>query len=214
MERYNIAIDGPSAAGKSTISKQLAKKLGMTHLDTGAMYRCLALKAIRQGISQQNEKDLVKCLNETEIRLESDRVFLDGEEVTKIIREPEVSIGASNISKWAKVRQEMVARQQFLTKEKGFIMDGRDIGTVVLPDAKLKIFLVASVKARAKRRFLEEQQKNSSITLEEVVKAMEERDRQDETRSASPLKQARDAVRIDCSDMTIEEVVEKVCSYL
>ena len=93
-------------------------------------------------------------------------------------------------------------------------MDGRDIGTVVLPDAKLKIFLVASVKARAKRRFLEEQQKNSSITLEEVVKAMEERDRQDETRSASPLKQARDAVRIDCSDMTIEEVVEKVCSYL
>ncbi|WP_273101882.1 (d)CMP kinase [Bulleidia extructa] len=214
MERYNIAIDGPSAAGKSTISKQLAKKLGMTHLDTGAMYRCLALKAIRQGISQQNEKDLVKCLNETEIRLESDRVFLDGEEVTKIIREPEVSIGASNISKWAKVRQEMVARQQFLAKEKGFIMDGRDIGTVVLPDAKLKIFLVASVKARAKRRFLEEQQKNSSITLEEVVKAMEERDRQDETRSASPLKQARDAVRIDCSDMTIEEVVEKVCSYL
>ena len=178
------------------------------------MYRCLALKAIRQGISQQNEKDLVKCLNETEIRLESDRVFLDGEEVTKIIREPEVSIGASNISKWAKVRQEMVARQQFLAKEKGFIMDGRDIGTVVLPDAKLKIFLVASVKARAKRRFLEEQQKNSSITLEEVVKAMEERDRQDETRSASPLKQARDAVRIDCSDMTIEEVVEKVCSYL
>ena len=214
MERYNIAIDGPSAAGKSTISKQLAKKLGMTHLDTGAMYRCLALKAIRQGISQQNEKDLVKCLNETEIRLERDRVFLDGEEVTKIIREPEVSIGASNISKWAKVRQEMVARQQFLAKEKGFIMDGRDIGTVVLPDAKLKIFLVASVKARAKRRFLEEQQKNSSITLEEVVKAMEERDRQDETRSASPLKQARDAVRIDCSDMTIEEVVEKVCSYL
>ncbi len=214
MERYNIAIDGPSAAGKSTISKQLAKKLGMTHLDTGAMYRCLALKAIRQGISQQNEKDLVKCLNETEIRLESDRVFLDGEEVTKIIREPEVSIGASNISKWAKVRQEMVARQQFLAKEKGFIMDGRDIGTVVLPDAKLKIFLVASVKARAKRRFSEEQQKNSSITLEEVVKAMEERDRQDETRSASPLKQARDAVRIDCSDMTIEEVVEKVCSYL
>ena len=214
MERYNIAIDGPSAAGKSTISKQLAKKLGMTHLDTGAMYRCLALKAIRQGISQQNEKDLVKCLNETEIRLESDRVFLDGEEVTKIIREPEVSIGASNISKWAKVRQEMVARQQLLAKEKGFIMDGRDIGTVVLPDAKLKIFLVASVKARAKRRFLEEQQKNSSITLEEVVKAMEERDRQDETRSASPLKQARDAVRIDCSDMTIEEVVEKVCSYL
>ena len=214
MERYNIAIDGPSAAGKSTISKQLAKKLGMTHLDTGAMYRCLALKAIRQGISQQNEKDLVKCLNETEIRLENDRVFLDGEEVTKIIREPEVSIGASNISKWAKVRQEMVARQQFLAKEKGFIMDGRDIGTVVLPDAKLKIFLVASVKARAKRRFLEEQQKNSSITLEEVVKAMEERDRQDETRSASPLKQARDAVRIDCSDMTIEEVVEKVCSYL
>lgn len=214
MERYNIAIDGPSAAGKSTISKQLAKKLGMTHLDTGAMYRCLALKAIRQGISQQNEKDLVKCLNETEIRLESDRVFLDGEEVTKIIREPEVSIGASNISKWAKVRQEMVARQQFLAKEKGFIMDGRDIGTVVLPDAKLKIFLVASVEARAKRRFLEEQQKNSSITLEEVVKAMEERDRQDETRSASPLKQARDAVRIDCSDMTIEEVVEKVCSYL
>ncbi len=214
MERYNIAIDGPSAAGKSTISKQLAKKLGMTHLDTGAMYRCLALKAIQQGISQQNEKDLVKCLNETEIRLESDRVFLDGEEVTKIIREPEVSIGASNISKWAKVRQEMVARQQFLAKEKGFIMDGRDIGTVVLPDAKLKIFLVASVKARAKRRFLEEQQKNSSITLEEVVKAMEERDRQDETRSASPLKQARDAVRIDCSDMTIEEVVEKVCSYL
>ena len=186
----------------------------MTHLDTGAMYRCLALKSIRQGISQQNEKDLVKCLNETEIRLESDRVFLDGEEVTKIIREPEVSIGASNISKWAKVRQEMVARQQFLAKEKGFIMDGRDIGTVVLPDAKLKIFLVASVKARAKRRFLEEQQKNSSITLEEVVKAMEERDRQDETRSASPLKQARDAVRIDCSDMTIEEVVEKVCSYL
>ena len=214
MERYNIAIDGPSAAGKSTISKQLAKKLGMTHLDTGAMYRCLALKAIRQGISQQNEKDLVKCLNETEIRLESDRVFLDGEEVTKIIREPDVSIGASNISKWAKVRQEMVARQQFLAKEKGFIMDGRDIGTVVLPDAKLKIFLVASVKARAKRRFLEEQQKKASITLEEVVKAMEERDRQDETRSASPLKQARDAVRIDCSDMTIEEVVEKVCSYL
>ncbi|MBW9212408.1 MULTISPECIES: (d)CMP kinase [Terrabacteria group] len=214
MERYNIAIDGPSAAGKSTISKCLAKKLDMTHLDTGAMYRCLALKAIRLHISQQDEGALLDCLKKTGILLKGEQVFMDGEDVSQAIRNPEVSSAASNVSKWAKVRQEMVARQQVLAKEKGFIMDGRDIGTVVLPDAKLKIFLVASVEARAQRRFLEDKLKNPSLTLEEVRRSIAERDRQDETRSASPLVQAKDAKRIDCSDMSIEEVVDKVCSYL
>lgn len=211
---FNIAIDGPSAAGKSTISKILAKKLGMTHLDTGAMYRCLALKALSLGIDVDQEEALVACLNHTQIELKGDQVLLDQEDVSEAIREPRVSRGASDVSRWPKVRKEMVARQQALCEKKGFILDGRDIGTVVLPDAKLKIFLVASVQARAKRRFEDEKKKNPSLTLEEVEKAMEERDQQDETRAASPLVQAKDAIRIDCSNLNVQEVVEEVLKHL
>ncbi len=210
--RINIAIDGPSAAGKSTIAKELCKKLGYVHLDTGAMYRCTALKALRQGIAMDDEDSVCKMLAETEIVLTPDgRVFLDGEDVSKAIREDEVSMRASDVSKLQNVRRDLVKRQQDMAAAKGFIMDGRDIGTVVLPNAEVKIYMTASARARAKRRYLQNIEngiETSDIdTLEAEIKA---RDEQDMNREFSPLRKADDAVEIDTSDMSIEEVTERI----
>ena len=210
--RINIAIDGPSAAGKSTIAKELCKKLGYVHLDTGAMYRCTALKALRQGIAMDDEDSVCRMLAETEIVLTPDgRVFLDGEDVSKAIREDEVSMRASDVSKLQNVRRDLVKRQQDMAAAKGFIMDGRDIGTVVLPNAEVKIYMTASARARAKRRYLQNIEngiETSDIdTLEAEIKA---RDEQDMNREFSPLRKADDAVEIDTSDMSIEEVTERI----
>ena len=210
--RINIAIDGPSAAGKSTIAKKIAKKLDYVHLDTGAMYRCTGMKARNQGISLEDEKAICAMLKETDIRLTSDgKVYLDGEDVSSSIRKDEISLAASSVSKHPKVRKDLVARQQNMAKAGGFIMDGRDIGTVVLKDAQVKVFMTASAAARAKRRYDQNMALGiPSESLEEITKEIEQRDYQDTHRAASPLVKAEDAVEIDTSDMTIEEVVNAI----
>ncbi|MBP3868193.1 MAG: (d)CMP kinase [Solobacterium sp.] len=210
--RINIAIDGPSAAGKSTIAKILCEKLGYVHLDTGAMYRCTALKAIRTGIPLNDEAKVVEMLEDTDIVLTPDgKVILDGEDVSKAIREDDISMGASDVSKLQFVRKELVKRQQKMAEAKGFIMDGRDIGTVVLKDAELKIYMTASAHARAVRRYL--QNKEEGIETSDVAtleKEIEARDYQDMHREFSPLVKADDAIEIDTSDLTIDEVVAKI----
>ena len=210
--RINIAIDGPSAAGKSTIAKLLARKLGYVHLDTGAMYRCVGYKAKKSGVSLDDEAALCQMLKDTDIRLSSDgSVYLDSTDVTKDIRQDEISLCASSVSRHPGVRKDLVARQQKLAEEKGLIMDGRDIGTVVLKDAEVKVFLTASAEARAKRRY--EQNRLAGIpseSLEEITKEIEQRDYQDTHRSASPLTKAPGAVVIDSSDLSIEEVSDAI----
>ena len=210
--KINIAIDGPSAAGKSTIAKRIAKKLDYVHLDTGAMYRCTGMKAINQGISLEDEKAICAMLKETDIRLTSDgKVYLDGEDVSSAIRKDEISLAASSVSKHPKVRKDLVARQQNMAKAGGFIMDGRDIGTVVLKDAQVKVFMTASAAARAKRRYDQNMALGiPSESLEEITKEIEQRDYQDTHRSASPLTQAPGAVVIDTSDMTIQQVCDAI----
>ena len=210
--KINIAIDGPGAAGKSTIAKCLAKKLNYVHLDTGAMYRSTAYKALQNHISLEDEEAVCKMLENTKIQLATDgSIFLDGEDVSDKIRTNEMSLAASLVSKLAKVRHMLVERQQEMAKEKGFIMDGRDIGTVVLTDAEVKIYMTASPMARAKRRYDQNIAKNIPTgSIEEIAKEIAERDLQDMTRENSPLKKADDAVEIDTSDMSIEEVTEYI----
>lgn len=212
--KINIAIDGPGAAGKSTIAKCLAKKLNYVHLDTGAMYRSTAYKALQNHISLEDEEAVCKMLESTKIQLATDgSIFLDGEDVSDKIRTNEMSLAASLVSKLAKVRRMLVERQQEMAKEKGFIMDGRDIGTVVLTDAEVKIYMTASPMARAKRRYDQNIAKNIPTgSIEEIAREIAERDLQDMTRENSPLKKADDAVEIDTSDMSIEEVTEYIYS--
>lgn len=206
--RINIAIDGPSAAGKSTIAKILAKQLNYVHLDTGAMYRCVGLKAKLNNISFDDEDTLAEMVKNTKIELTPDsKVYLDGKEVTNDIRKDDISLAASSCSRHAKVRSELVARQQEMAKDKGFIMDGRDIGTVVLKDAEVKVFMVASAEARAKRRYDQDiLLGNHPEDIETIAEEIRQRDYQDTHREVSPLKKADDAVEIDTSDMSIEEV--------
>ena len=212
--KINIAIDGPGAAGKSTIAKCLAKKLNYVHLDTGAMYRSTAYKALQNHISLEDEEAVCKMLENTKIQLATDgSIFLDGEDVSDKIRTNEISLAASLVSKLAKVRRMLVERQQEMAKEKGFIMDGRDIGTVVLTDAEVKIYMTATPMARAKRRYDQNIAKNIPTgSIEEIAREIAERDLQDMTRENSPLKKADDAVEIDTSDMSIEEVTERIYS--
>ena len=212
--KINIAIDGPGAAGKSTIAKCLAKKLNYVHLDTGAMYRSTAYKALQNHISLEDEAAVCKMLENTKIQLATDgSIFLDGEDVSDKIRTNEISLAASLVSKLAKVRRMLVERQQEMAKEKGFIMDGRDIGTVVLKDAEVKIYMTATPMARAKRRYDQNIAKNIPTgSIEEIAREIAERDLQDMTRENSPLKKADDAVEIDTSDMSIEEVTERIYS--
>ena len=210
--KINIAIDGPGAAGKSTIAKCLAKKLNYVHLDTGAMYRSTAYKALQNHISLEDEEAVCKMLENTKIQLATDgSIFLDGEDVSDKIRTNEISLAASLVSKLANVRRMLVERQQEIAKEKGFIMDGRDIGTVVLKDAEVKIYMTATPMARAKRRYDQNIAKNIPTgSIEEIAREIAERDLQDMTRENSPLKKADDAVEIDTSDMSIEEVTEYI----
>ena len=212
MKTINIAIDGPSAAGKSTISELLARRLNYVHLDTGAMYRATALKALQEGISLEDEQGVVDMLADTEIRMSPDgKVFLDGQDVSAAIRQDEISMAASNVSKHKEVRRVLVERQQKLAAEKGYIMDGRDIGTVVLKDAEVKIYLTASSYARALRRLKQNRENNiPGGDLETIRKEIEARDYQDMHRENSPLTKAEDAIEVDSSDLTIEETVEKI----
>lgn len=210
--RINIAIDGPSAAGKSTIAKKLAKRLGYVHLDTGAMYRCTGYKALNSGIALEDEQAVCAMLKETEITLTPQgTVYLDGKDVSTDIRRDEISLAASRVSALPQVRKDLVDRQRKMAEQKGFIMDGRDIGSVVLPDAQVKVFMTASAEARAKRRYDQNiAQGIPSESLAEITEEIRQRDERDTTRSASPLVQAKDAVLIDTSDMSIDEVCEAI----
>ena len=207
----NIAIDGPSGAGKSSIAKILAKKLTYTHLDTGSMYRAVAYKAMMNHLDIENEDVIVDMLKDTDIRLTNDgKIYLDDTDVSDMIRTNEISLLASNVSKHAKVRKDLVSRQQKMALNKGVIMEGRDIGTVVLKDAEVKIFLTASTIKRAQRRYLQNQQLNIASDLDQLIKEIEQRDYQDTHRAASPLVKASDAIEIDSSDLTIDEVIDKI----
>ncbi|MDI9540595.1 MAG: (d)CMP kinase [Bacillota bacterium] len=209
--RINIAIDGPSASGKSTVSRELCKRLNYIHLDTGAMYRCVALHAERLNTNINDDNQLIDMLESLAIELTDDgKVLLNGEDVTDAIRTDEISMAASDISTKKIVREALVEMQQEMAKEKGFVMDGRDIGTVVLPDAEVKIYLTASASARAMRRYLENQKRGIESNLITLKNEIVDRDYQDMHRKYSPLRQAEDAILIDSSDMTVTEVVDEV----
>ena len=211
---YKIAIDGPSGTGKSTTAKILAKDLSFIYIDTGAMYRAVGLYCYRNNIDIDNEEDVVKSLDNIKINIfykdGNQEIELNGEIVSKEIREYHISKCASVVSQYKEVRERLVALQQELAKKNSVIMDGRDIGTVVLPDADLKIYLVASDDVRAERRYKELIEKGQDVDLEKIKEELKERDFRDSNRENSPLKQAEDAILLDNSKMTIEEVVEKV----
>ncbi|MCF0109230.1 MAG: (d)CMP kinase [Erysipelotrichaceae bacterium] len=209
--KINIAIDGPSAAGKSTIAKALAKKLDYVHLDTGAMYRCIAYKSVMQGLDLEDEEKIIEMMKDTVIEMKPDgSIFLDGNKVGNEIRTNEMSMASSKVSMLKGVRAELVALQQKIAENKGIIMDGRDIGTVVLPDAEVKIFLTASAEARAMRRHLENQEKGIPSDLNALIEEINQRDYQDTHRANSPLRQAEDAIRVDSSDLTIDEEIDMI----
>lgn len=215
MRRIQIAIDGPSGAGKSTMAKLIAQRLNILYLDTGAMYRAVALKAIRKGLDTKDSASIVPLLKDLDIRISyengSQKVILDGEDVTSLIRTDEVSMGASNVSAIPEVRQRLVELQQKLASNNSVIMDGRDIGTHVLPQADVKIFLTASAKERALRRYNELKEKGLlTKSLEELEKEIELRDYNDSNRAASPLRQAEDAILLDTTGNTIEQSVESI----
>lgn len=209
--RINIAIDGPSAAGKSTIAKLLASHLGYSYLDTGAMYRCVGYLSKQIGIDENDEDALTEMIHGMKISFDHQQnVYINDENVTLNIRTNEMSMRASNVSKHKNVRAALVALQQEIAKEQGYILDGRDIGTVVLPNAQLKIFMVASCEARALRRMKENQQKGIEADYQVILEDIQKRDYQDSHRSNSPLKKADDAIEIDTSDMSIDEVVNMI----
>ncbi len=210
-----IAIDGPSAAGKSTVAKGVAKRLGFVYIDTGAMYRSVTLYALNNNIDCQNDEEVVKCLANIHITLSIDgRVLLNGEDVTFEIRTQRVVDNVSYIAANKGVRLFLVDLQRQMAKDISIVMDGRDIGTYVLPHADVKIFQVASIKERAKRRFLENISKGISCTLEDVEKDLERRDYIDSHRDFAPLKKADDAVAIDTSYMTIDEAVDAIIKII
>jgi len=212
--RFNVAIDGPSAAGKSSIAKLVAKHYNLIHLDTGAMYRCVAYYALENGIDLDDEEALKSMLSTIKIQLTNTDVFINNVKVTDQIRENKISMGASVVSKHLLVRKELVKRQQEMAKNLGFIMDGRDIGTVVLKNAKIKIFLTATSSARAERRYKENLRKGIVSDYNQLVKEIEQRDYNDCNRVNSPLRQAEDAVLVDTSNLSIEEVVSKICKII
>lgn len=206
-----IAIDGPSAAGKSTVAKGVAKRLGFVYVDTGAMYRSVTLYALNHNIDCRNDEEVVRCLPEIKINLSIDgKVLLNGEDVTSEIRTQRVVDNVSYIAANKGVRLFLVEQQREMAKDISIVMDGRDIGTYVLPHADVKIFQVASIKERAKRRFLENISKGIPCTLEDVEKDLERRDYIDSHRAFAPLKQAEDAIAVDTSFMTADEAVETI----
>jgi len=209
----NVAIDGPAGAGKSTIARKAAAELGFIYVDTGALYRTVALNALRNGVENtKNPEEVIPTLKTAEVSLKfidgEQHVFLRDEDVSTAIRQNEVSMAASNVSSIPEVRTFLFDLQRNIAKNNDCIMDGRDIGTVVLPDAKIKIFLTASAEARADRRFKELQEKGQDVDYETILKEIKERDYQDMNRETAPLKQAEDAVLVDTTEIGLEESIE------
>lgn len=217
MTARQIAIDGPAAAGKSTSAKLVAKNLGYLYIDTGAMYRAVALMAIKEGIAFDDAPALTDLTKRTDIRLESEgdsyKVFVNGEDVSAAIRQPEVGNAASPISAIEGVRQVLVSKQQQMAAARPVVMDGRDIGTVVLPTADCKIFLTAEPRIRAERRAMELQQRGIDADIDEIEADIIERDYRDSNRAHSPLKQADDAYLLDSSSLDIDQVVAAIMHW-
>jgi len=215
---YNIAIDGPAGAGKSTIAKMAAKKLDFIYVDTGAMYRAMALYFLRREIDAKDEKKIAEACEHINVTIAyqegEQQVLLNGENVNAFIRTEEVSMMTSNTSKYPAVREKLLYLQRELAAANNVVMDGRDIGTCVLPDAELKIYLTASASERAKRRYLEQKERGVESDLAQIERDIIARDEQDMNREIAPLKQAEDAIYLDTSDMTIEEVVTKIVSLV
>ena len=214
-KHYAIAIDGPAGAGKSTMAKAVAKTLGCVYVDTGAIYRTLGVHFAMLGIGPKDKDGITRLLGDAYIEVKytdegEQRMFLNGEDVTGELRTPEMSDYASKISALPVVREYLLDMQRQIAKEHNVVMDGRDIGTVVLPDAEVKIFLTASAEERAKRRFLELSPMHPKLTMEQVLADIRQRDEQDSTRKIAPLKQAHDAVLLDTSSLTIEESVAEI----
>lgn len=217
-KRISIAIDGPAAAGKSTVAKVVAKELSYVYIDTGAMYRTLTYAALEQKVDIENEEQLMEVVKNVNIEFQQGEntqlVFLNGQDVSEVIRTPDVTNRVSIVAKHRLVREEMVRRQQELAKKGGVVMDGRDIGTHVLPDAEVKIFMLASVEERAERRHLENLNKGFDSNLEQLKEEIAQRDKLDSEREVSPLKKADDALELDTTSLSIEEVVQKIMSIV
>lgn len=217
-QHLHIAIDGPSGAGKSTVARAIAQSLGIMHLDTGAMYRAVGLKALRRGIDPKQEQAVCQLLPGTALSMDTQggllRVWLDGDDVTQAIREHAVSAAASDVSRYAPVRTWLVTQQQAIAGENDLVMDGRDIGTNVLPCAPHKFFVTASAMQRARRRALELSQAGQAVDIAAITLDIEQRDHQDSTRALNPLRPADDAVIIDTSDMNIPEVVQSILAHI
>ena len=213
-KHFTIAIDGPAGAGKSSVAKEAAKELGAIYLDTGAMYRAVGLYMLRNGVDPKDSETVAARAHEAKVDIRyvdgNQHVYLCGEDVSLAIRENEVSAAASGVSAVPLVRQILVARQQEIAKEQPVVMDGRDIGTKVLPGATLKIFLTAAAEERARRRYDELAAKGQTVSYEQLLAEINQRDWDDSHRAASPLCQAEDAVLVDSSSMTIEQVTERI----
>lgn len=214
---YNVAIDGPAGAGKSTIAKLVAKEKGYIYVDTGAMYRGLAIHFLNRGIDPEDRDAVAEACRDAEVTIGYEdgvqQIYLNGENVTSMLRTEETGNMASKTSAIPVVREKLLELQRSLAREKDVIMDGRDIGTNILPDADVKIYLTASVETRARRRYDELREKGEDCSLEEISRDIKERDERDMTREIAPLKKADDAVLVDSSDMTIQQVVDEICSH-
>lgn len=217
-KNFSIALDGPSGSGKSTVAKILSKKLNILYLDTGAMYRATAVKALKLGIDSLDEKGVKTFIDDIDLQIKyiegAQHTYLDGEDVSETIREPHVSMAASNISSLRCVRLKMVEMQRKIAENMSCVLDGRDIGSYVLPNADYKFYITASVKVRTDRRYKELKEKGHDVDYDALYKEIEQRDYNDKNRDFAPLKQADDAVLIDTSEMTVEQVVETVLGYI
>ena len=215
---FQVAIDGPAGAGKSSISKVVAKKLQFIYVDTGAMYRAIALYLLRSGVSLEDKEEQVRVSKEAKVSIEyregEQVILLNGEDVTGLIRTPEVAAMASACSANQEVRDLLTELQRTLARDFDVVMDGRDIGTTILPDAQVKVYLTASDEVRARRRMLQDEEAGLVRPFEDILKDIRERDYQDMHRISSPLRQAEDAYLLDSSDLTREEVVDKICSLV
>lgn len=218
MNKFSIALDGPSGSGKSTVAKILSKELNILYLDTGAMYRATALKTLSLGIDTFDEKGVSTFINDIDLDIKyidgTQHTFLDGEDVSEKIREPHVSMAASNVSSLKCVRLKMVDMQRKIAEKMSCVLDGRDIGSYVLPNAEYKFYVTASVEVRAKRRYNELTAKGHEVDFEALKKEIEQRDYNDMNRDFAPLKKANDAIYLDTSDLTIDEVVAKIMSFI
>lgn len=210
MKRLRVAIDGPAGAGKSTVARKLADKLGITYVDTGAMYRAIAWMVLQKDLDPTDEEAIAALAESTSIVLQPPRLSVNGVWLSDELRTPDVSQYASLIARLPRVRSVLVKKQQEIASQQSVVMDGRDIGSVVLPHADVKVFLTASLEERANRRYRELKEKGVTVSFEELKQDLSRRDEQDQTRECSPLRKAEDAVLIDTTHKSIEEIVEKI----